>query len=230
MQAQSTMFDIQPKAAHPKRVVRTVYKDERELLNDVLWLYNGGHGVDVDPCYSVGRFWKGLPQPKYKFDVVPQLPEVKQADCTNLPLENESVKSVMFDPPFVTYPSDTSIITNRFSAFETLEDLKDMYIESLSEFYRVLAPKGLLIFKCQDLVHNHRQFLTHVFVINRAEIEGFFCHDCIILMRDNVLLSPHVQKQQHARKTHSYYLVFSKGLPTQRAADDGESAAFTSLI
>jgi len=224
MQSQTNMFNLQPKASHPKRVIRTTYTDERDLLNDILFLYNHGEGVDVDPCYSVGRFWKGLPQPKYKFDLAPQLPEVQQADCTNLPLEPGQVKSIMFDPPFVTYPSDTSIITNRFSAFKTLDDLKNMYIESLSEFYRVLKNKGLLIFKCQDLVHNHKQFLTHTFVINRAEMEGFFCHDCIILIRDNVLLSPHIQKQQHARKTHSYYLVFSKGLPTTRALDGGTAA------
>lgn len=229
-QSPQTMFNVQPKASHPKRVVRTAYTDERELLNDILWLYNNGEGVDVDPCYSVGRFWKGLPGPKYRFDVAPRSANVVQADCTNLPIENEQVNSVMFDPPFVTYPSETSIITNRFSAFKTLDELKDMYIESLSEFYRILKPKGLLIFKCQDLVHNHRQFLTHNFVINRAEIEGFFCHDCIVLIRDNVLLSPHVKKQQHARKTHSYFLVFSKGLPTMRAADNGDATAFTSLI
>jgi hypothetical protein len=205
------MFDVQPRAAHPKRVVRTAYTDERELINDVLWLYNGGRGVDVDPCYSTGRFWKGLPQPGRKFDLQPKSADVEQADCTNLPLGPGQVRSIMFDPPFVTDPSETSIITNRFSAFDTLADLKDMYIESLSEFYRVLADGGLLIVKCQDLVHHHKQFLTHVFVVERAELEGFTCHDCIVLIRDNVLLSAHVQKQQHARKTHSYYLVFSKG-------------------
>lgn len=204
------MFDVKPKAAHPKRVIKTTYTNERELINDVLWLYNNGEGVDVDPCYSVGNFWKGLPQPKHKFDLEPKLPEVKKADCTNLPFENETVKSIMFDPPFVTYPSETSIITNRFSAFKTLEELQDMYTESLSEFYRILENKGLLIFKCQDLVHNHKQFLTHNFVINRAEIEGFYSRDCIILVRDRAILSPHIQKQQHARKTHSYYLVFQK--------------------
>lgn len=48
------MFDVKPKAAHPKRVIKTTYTNERELLNDVLWLYNNGEGVDVDPCYSVG--------------------------------------------------------------------------------------------------------------------------------------------------------------------------------
>ena len=115
-------------------------------------------------------------------------------------------------------------IAQERSSLVNERDLKEMYIESMSEFYRVLSDKGLLIFKCQDLVYNHKQFLTHVFVINRAEIEGFFCHDCIVLIRDNVLLSAHIQKQQHARKTHSYYLVFSKGLPTSRALDGGESS------
>lgn len=204
------MFDLEPKASHPKRVIRTAYMDERELIGDILWLYNNGEGVVLDPCYSSGRFWQGLPQPKYKCDIAPQVEGVK-ADCRQLPLGPGRVHSIMFDPPFVTPTSQTSIITNRFSGFETLDDLRDMYRKSLSEFHRVLVRNGLLIFKCQDIVYNHKQFLTHVFVINEAEQIGFSCHDCIVLIRDNVLLSAHIQKQQHARKTHSYYLVFSKG-------------------
>lgn len=210
MNNQIRMLDVPQKAAHPSRVIRTAYTNERKLINDILFLYNNGNGVDIDPCYSTGRFWTGLPPPKYKFDLIPRFRDVCRADCVSLPIRSGVGKSIMFDPPFVTNPSKTSIITNRFSAFNTLNDLKIMYQNSLREFYRVLTPNGLLVFKCQDLVYSHKQFLTHVFVINEAESIGFICHDCIILIRDNVLLSPRVKIQQHARKTHSYYLVFRK--------------------
>ena len=206
------MFDLQPKAAHPKRVVRTAYTDERELLNDILWLYNGGDGVDLDPCYSIGRFWQGLPQPKFKFDLRPQLAEVGRASSDNLPIENESINSVMFDPPFLVLPDGyKAAMVERFTSYQTLDELQSHYTNSLKEFYRIMVDGGLLLFKCQDLIFNHKAFMTHVFIINQAESIGFFCHDVIILVRDNVLLSGKVRNQEHARKTHSYYVVLSKG-------------------
>jgi len=163
---QQTMFKIEQKARHPKRVVKTAYFDEKELINDLMWLHNNGQPFDVDPTYSVGRFWEGLPEPIHKFDLSPQLPDVKQANSRALPFLDRQVKSIMFDPPFITEGGNNSKIKNRFTSFDTIDDLKNMYAESLEEFYRILAPNGIVVFKCQDLTHWHKQFLTHVWIVN----------------------------------------------------------------
>lgn len=213
---QQALFQIEEKAKHPKRVVKTTYFKEKELINDIMWLHNNSQPFDVDPTYSVGRFWQGLPQPIYKFDLSPKLPGVTQADCTNLPFDDEQVLSIMFDPPFITEGTSKSKIKQRFTSFSSLEELKQMYFDSLVEFYRILKPKGILVFKCQDLTYYHKQFLTHSWLINEATSIGFYSKDLFILIRDQVLLGAHIKKQQHARKTHSYFLVFVKRPPNKQ--------------
>lgn len=189
---------------------KTSHYDEKELLSGVLSLYNGSRPVELDPCYSIGRLWKGLTQPRLKFDLVPVRPDVAQADCRHLPLAGQSISSILFDPPFLIGGKSTQgIMDSRFSSFRYLEDMQEMYGSSLLEFARVLKPNGLLIFKCQDQVHYHKQFLTHVMVISEAERLGFFCHECLVLSRKNVVIGP-VKQQQHARKNHCYYLVLEK--------------------
>jgi hypothetical protein len=221
---QQTLFAIEPKARHPRRVVKTAYFDEKDLINDLMWLHNSAQPFDVDPTYSTGRFWQGLPEPVYKFDLSPQLPEVNQSDCRNLPFESGQVGSIMFDPPFITEGTSKSKIKQRFTAFQSLDELKQMYSESLKEFYRILRPNGLLVFKCQDITYYHKQFLTHVWLINVATQIGFYSKDLFILIRDNVLLGAHIKKQQHARKTHSYFVVLKKAPPNKHFAADASTA------
>lgn len=208
------LFELSPVAATPKRrYVRTTYTDEHELLGDLLYLHNDGRGVEVDPCYSIGRFWRGLPQPQHKFDIAPQVEGVQRASSDHLPFAAASVQSVMFDPPFVIgvpVQTDNSIMSNRFSAYFNLDALKDHYTRSIAEFQRILVVGGLLVVKCQDTITCSKQFLTHVFVINEAERVGFYAKDLFVLVRDQAIIDPKWGAQQHARKTHCYFLVFRK--------------------
>lgn len=192
--------------------IKTTYENEKELIESILELYNDKSGVDLDPCYSVGRFWNGLPKPKLKFDLEPQTEDTEKSSCNSLPLENCSVKSIMFDPPFVIGQgkSTNGIMRKRFSAFYKLQDLKDLYSSSLSEFLRILDKKGVVIFKCQDTVTGGKQFMTHVWVINEAEKLGYLIEDLFILVRKKAIVDPKWKKQYHARKTHSYYIVLRK--------------------
>lgn len=193
-----------------KDTIFTSNTDETEILKNILKLYNNSRGVDIDPCYSKGVVWKNIEKPKIRLDIFPQSNDMIMADCRNIPIKNESVESIYFDPPFVAGNSKTSIICNRFSAFSKLNDLKDMYVSSMKEFNRVLNKNGILIFKCQDTTYFHKQFFTHVFVMNIAESLGWTCHDLFILNRKSAIISKHIKNQEHARKNHCYYLVFSK--------------------
>ena len=106
-------------------VAKSVYSDEAELLRMVIRLHCH-NGFELDPTYSTGNFYKTIPQPKYKFDIDPQSREVIQADCRKLPLENESVESIMFDPPFVAgigREGKPGIIRTRFGSYKSIEEL-----------------------------------------------------------------------------------------------------------
>lgn len=192
---------------------RTVNTSDQSIIQAIITLHNNGESFDVDPTYSTGRFWRGLTLPRLKFDIRPQAEGVVAASADRLPLGSESVKSIMFDPPFVireSGKSHTGKIANRFSAFRTVRDLWEFYDCALEEFWRILQVGGIVAFKCQDTITGGEQYMSHYEIMKKAEALGFHCKDIFVLHNPNVLFSPNMAKQQHARKTHSYYLVFEK--------------------
>ncbi|HUY36536.1 MAG TPA: hypothetical protein VMV69_27620 [Pirellulales bacterium] len=74
----------------------------------------------------------------------------------------------------------------------------------------MLRNDGVLIVKCQDEVSACRQNLTHVEIINEYARLGFYCKDLFVLVRTNRPSVSRLKKQVHARKNHSYFLVFVK--------------------
>ncbi|MGB1015098.1 MAG: site-specific DNA-methyltransferase, partial [Nannocystaceae bacterium] len=86
----------------------------------------------------------------------------------------------------------------------------DMYARAGSEACRVLVPRGKLLVKCQDEVSANLQRLTHVEIITAYESLGLYCKDLFILVRTNTPGVSRLKRQVHARKNHSYLLVFEK--------------------
>ncbi len=86
----------------------------------------------------------------------------------------------------------------------------DLYFKAGKEAHRVLKKKGILIVKCQDEVSANKQWLTHVEIINEYEKLGFYTKDLFVLVRVNHASVSRIKKQVHARKNHSYFLVFVK--------------------
>ena len=207
-QRQTSLFG---KKIESKEIIKTISYDQDEILRWIIRLHCP-NGFDLDPTYSIGNFYKNIPQPKLKFDINPQSSDVKQANCTNLPLEDNSVNSIIFDPPFIAgiqNKSDDGVIINRFGSYKNVsKELWSMYHKALEEFKRVLKPDGVLVIKCQDTVDSCKQCLSHVEIINYAVKLGFYPKDMFILLAKNRLIGKHHHKQQHARKFHSYFLVF----------------------
>src|SRR5689334_4284685 len=96
---------------------RTVNTSDQDIIKAIIKLHNNGQNFDLDPTYSKGRFWKGLVPPELKFDLNPVVEGCVQASAESLPLESDSLQSIMFDPPFVlreTSKPHTGKIANRF--------------------------------------------------------------------------------------------------------------------
>ncbi|WP_139323092.1 site-specific DNA-methyltransferase [Deinococcus marmoris] len=85
-----------------------------------------------------------------------------------------------------------------------------LYVKGGLEGWRVLRQDGLFIVKCQDEVSANKQRLTHVEIITAYESMGFYCKDLFILVRNNKPGVSSLKDQRHARKNHSYFLVFKK--------------------
>ena len=196
-------------------IIRSISFDEHEILEWIMELYCPD-GFELDPTYSTGRFYGGIPKPKYKLDLVPQSHGVIQADSRFMPIRNGCVKTAMFDPPFVTgsrADGKAGIIKSRFMYYKNIPELWAMYRGTLSEFHRVLVPGGVLVFKCQDTIESGKQYLSHVKIINMAEDMGFYSKDLFILCAHNRIISNN--RQFHARKYHSYFIVFIKNTANQ---------------
>jgi hypothetical protein len=164
-------------------------------------------------------------------DIFPSHPiEVKTGiDCRKLPYGNKTLDAVVLDPPYMEglYRAVTSHMAgsgthasfrHAYSNGKPTEAdgpkwhdaVVDMYIKAGREAYRVLKRDGILIVKCQDEVSANKQRLTHVEIITAYESLGFYTKDLFVLMRMNRAGVSRLKKQEHARKNHSYFLVFQK--------------------
>jgi hypothetical protein len=195
-------------------MIKTTSYNQQEIIENILQLHCPT-GIQLDPTYSKGMFYKGRPElePKEKFDLFPQTENTKQATAENLPHTNNTVSSIMFDPPFLagyTKQTPTGKMGERFHGFRYVPDLWAWYDLCLAEFYRILKPSGVLIFKCQDTVSGGKQWISHNHIINKAEGLGFYTKDIFILLAKNRMTGHNHTKQQHARKFHSYFLVLVK--------------------
>ena len=199
-----------------KTVIRSTSYSQDEILKNIMALYVP-EGFELDPTYSVGNFYKHIKQPKYKFDIAPVKKDVVWADSVDLPIKDGAIGSILFDPPFLATKGNvkesrhkSNIIIKRFGYYNNMRDLWEYYRLSLQEFYRVLKEDGVLVCKIQDSVSSGKQFLSHVELINQALGIGFYPKDVFVLLSKNVILSPKHNKQVHARKFHSYFVVFIK--------------------
>lgn len=202
--------------------IRSVSYSQEEIINNILALHAPEGVIDADVTYSKGVFYKSgvVKQPLLKFDLEPQTADTIASDSRSLPLEVQSVNCIMFDPPFViagnTYKTNTdensSRIAKRFSAYSNFEQLKEHYYNSLKEFYRVLKDGGIVIFKCQNTVSGGKQLFSHYFILKSAIELGFYPKDEFVLLSKSKMTSfgGRWNKQQHAMKYHSFFLVLKK--------------------
>ena len=199
-------------------MIKSISYDEQEIIQGILKLHCKTP-IELDPTYSKGNFYKGnFDAPKYKFDLYPQIEGVEKANAENLPIDNDSINTIMFDPPFLatkgkslTVDNGSNKINKRFGVYPTEKELHQFYINSLKEFYRILKDDGILIFKCQDKVSGGTQYFSHNFIMNQANDIGFYCKDMFILLAKNRLVADwQLRNQKNARKFHSYFIVLQK--------------------
>jgi hypothetical protein len=195
-------------------MIKTTSYNQNEIIKNIIDLYCP-QGIELDPTYSKGIFYKnsGIDEPLEKFDLIPQSDDTLKANANDLPHFNESISSIMFDPPFIvghTKKQPSGIIGQRFHGFSYIDDLWKWYSECLIEFYRILEFNGILIVKCQDTVSSGKQWFSHLYIMNEAEKSGFYIQDLFILLAKNRMIGHNHKNQKHARKFHCYFIVLKK--------------------
>lgn len=190
-------------------IIKSISFDQTEILGNIIHLHTGPFHCDV--TYGNGMFYKHLPEPELKFDLAPRKEGVVTADCRHLPLEDKSIRSIVFDPPFMARTGPGATLKERFGELVgTIGDLWRFYYESMEEFSRVLVPKGWLVFKCQDGVLSGINNFTHAEVYMMGESLDLVAIDLFILLAKHRMMHPDHKVQRHARKYHSYFWVMRK--------------------
>ncbi len=202
-------------------LVLSAYEGSNELLfPKILNLYVSPGSTVADITYGKGVFWRKVPSHRYRLLSTDLADGV---DCRNLPYADGEIDCVVFDPPYMHSPGGTAYVeqepfetyyrnngTGNRTAAKYHEAVLELYSETGKEAYRVLCDRGVFIVKCQDEVCSNRQRFTHVEVMQSYESMGFIAEDLFVLMRRNRPGVSRVVKQVHARKNHSYFLVFWK--------------------
>lgn len=153
-------------------------------------------------------------------------------DCCALPFADASFDALVLDPPYMegfyrrakshlagsgshaafrrAYSNGQVSASTKKTAPKWHDAVVDVYARAGQEAYRVLRPRGKLLVKCQDEVSANLQRLTHVEIITAYESLGLYCKDLFVLVRTNAPGVSRLKRQVHARKNHSYLLVFEK--------------------
>lgn len=202
-------------------MIRSVSYDQIEILKSITELC-GIERFCADVTYGNGKFYDNeyIEEPEFKFDISPQVDGVMQCCSTDLCLNDGQIKSLVFDPPFLTYVraaregNGNMVMAKRFGGYWKYNELEKHYRETLVEAHRVLDKKGIMVFKCQDIIHNHKMHCTHLNVMDWSK--GMFrLKDLFILPAKSRMAIPQQdgtkkKVQKHARIFHSYFMVLEK--------------------
>ena len=196
-----------------------------EVFPEILALHVPDGAKIADVTFGKGVFWQNVEADRYQLVATDLKTGV---DCRELPYEDASLDCVILDPPYMeglfrragsqlagggTHAAFRDHYSNgkrTAGGPKYHEAVLDLYFRAGDEAHRVLKPNGVLIVKCQDEVSANRQRLAHVEIINRYEANGFYTKDLFVVVRQNRPAVSRLKKQAHARKNHSYFLVFVK--------------------
>ncbi len=206
-------------------IVSAYIGDNSEVFPKVLDLHVPKGSTVADVTYGKGVFWKKANLRDYK---ILRSDIQEGVDCRDLPYSDNSLDCIVLDPPYMEglYRRDNghlagsgshSAFRKHYSNGQATEGgpkwhdaVLDMYFKAGREAYRVLKLGGALIVKCQDEVSANTQRLTHVEIIDKYNEFGFYAKDLFVVVRTNAPCITSLKKQVHARKNHSYFLVFVK--------------------
>lgn len=232
--SQSTLGGDPPEELTTDDLIISAHQARNEdVFSKVLDLHVEPGAKVADVTYGKGVFWKQIPDTAFDLhatDLDPKKsPTGESVDCRDLPYDDSSFDVVVLDPPYAEgffrrnkdmlaggdgshanfreHYSNGEVVDTKGSKYH--EAVIDLYCEAGTEAKRVLKDNGVLIVKTQDEVSANTQELTHVQIINFYEAQlDLYTKDLFVTVRSNTPAVSGVHNQIHARKSHSYFLVF----------------------
>lgn len=210
-------------------VIKNISTDQSEILKWIMDLYTNGEPFECDITASELKFYgkrQGckyeIPVPKILMDVYPvQEDIIKITPFNKLPLDENSVSSIVCDLPFVCSPKTcksmienkegSNLITKRFSSWYPMQEGYENIYWWINECKRVLKDDGILVWKMQSSVSGGLQHMLSEFSALCAADAGLYINDQFFIeAKARLISSSKIKKQNHARKYTSTFWVFKK--------------------
>lgn len=181
-----------------------------------LWIKPGDNVLDV--TFGGGKWWtRWCPQGLHAHDLA-----LDGVDFRVLPEADGSIDVVVFDPPYTAKggrkTSGISGFDDRYGLRDAGKSPLDVQMDiggGISEAYRVLKPKGILLLKVADYISSGKFVQGHAHAVDAAIDVGFEQVDELIHWgrtgpqpKKNRDGSP--RRQVHSRRAHSFLCVFRK--------------------
>lgn len=196
--------------------------DNSDIFPRVLQIYAKEGFKILDMTYGRGVFWKKVDREKYDClfnDIDSELGDIHLDFRKMDGLNDESFNLAVLDPPYASR-SGSGIKCSIDRGYNNRKRMKELgifgteatmqyYKEGMIEAFRLLKSKGILVVKCMDEIMSGKQQLNHITLINIGIQLGFIVEDLFVLVQKNVPTMRH-NYQLHARKNHSYYIIFRK--------------------
>lgn len=176
------------------------------ILRSIMILHNNGDRFQLDPCFNKGTMYGSLMHPILKFDIKPIVQGVQKGDFKKIDLIDDTVHSIVADPPFII--GDDEIMSPKYGSYESLAILQSEINGLLVECTRIIKRDGLLVIKCQDIIHDRRKYFVSYFIQNQLFDLGWNQIDEYVKVNKSRPHNSSNQVSYASRSYHSKFLVF----------------------
>jgi tRNA G10 N-methylase Trm11 len=205
----------------------------RDVFRRIIDLHVKDGATIADVTYGRGNFWTDVPENQYEVlrtDIDPdKSPDSEEGvDCRELPYADNELDCVVLDPPYAEgffrrnedhlagngshakFRSNYSTGDVHTGGSKYHQAVLDLYFAAGTEAQRVLKDEGVFIVKVGDEVSSNTQYLTHIQITNYYErVLDFYTKDLFVVERHNTPSVSGLQNQVHARKNHSFFMVYN---------------------
>lgn len=220
------MLPCAPLEPTPKPVLACdTWHTNGDLIADVArlgWLQ--ADRLTFDPTYGLGNWWTQWQPDAHKFVYRSRLVE-HDFDFRRTGYPDGEYEQIAYDPPYVATGGRTTTTMPEFQErYGIGEDcpatpiaLQALINAGMDEMIRILAPRGILLVKCQDYVSSGRIWNGTHRTLTHALDFGLEMVDRFERMQKNPRPQPlnrHTggpSRQVHARRNLSTLFVFRKG-------------------
>jgi len=230
---QSTLTD--PDEEEEELVLSAYTARNADVFPRVLNLHVDDGAKIADVTWGKGVFWKNIDFNAYEVYASDldsdKSPSGNPVDARNLPYDDNSFDVVVLDPPYaegffrrnkdmLAGGGSHDTFRQNYSNGEVLDTkgskyhqaVLDLYCDAGVEAQRVLKDDGTSIVKVQDEVSANTQELTHIQITNFYENAlDMYTKDLFVVVRSNKPAVSGMENQVHARKNHSFFMVYEMG-------------------